>query len=591
MAYRNRAARTAFARASLSFALAVGLATAPAAGFAQEQEETSAATAYRNTGGDLVGYSSIHHPTIGRDGMVVSQNRIASEIGAAVLRKGGNAVDAAVAVGIAEALTLPRAGNLGGGGYMLVFNAADQKTTAIEYYGEAPRAVTPDFLLGANGRVDQAKVMSFKGVTVPGTVAGLYEAHKRFGKLKWAELIQPTIDLATKGVVLSDDEATTLAGRKGQMAKDPSGALKVFFKADGSAYQPGDRFRNPELAWTLRQIQARGADGFYKGPVAQKLVAGIQAGGGIITMEDLAAYRANVKDPIWSTYRGMKIAYMPPTSAASSVAEAMNIIEQFPMASYGQGTVNSMHLIAEALKIITVDRRYSGGTPQWHTPATGIASKDFAKERAKLISMERSLDSKTLPRLDPTPYESPDTTQFTIADKYGNVVSNTYTLTASFGAHVVAPGTGFLLNNSLGNFDWSNPPSSLGNRIEPGKRAQSTISPIIVFKNDKPWLATGTPGGGTIMGTMVQMLTNVIDFKLNVAEAAQRPRIYQVGVDGPMQLEEAISQDLIPGLQARGHKVERSQIIGSTQSIMMDGGLFYGAADTRRPDSGVAVVR
>ncbi|HEX7947931.1 MAG TPA: gamma-glutamyltransferase [Phenylobacterium sp.] len=589
MAYRTPRARFDLARASLSAVLALSLAAAPVVGFAQEQEDP--ATAPAGTGGDLVGYRSIHHPTIGRDGMVVSQNKIAAAIGADILRKGGNAVDAAVAVGIAEALTLPRAGNLGGGGYMLVYNAADQKTTAIEYYGEAPREVTPDFLLGANGKVDRNKVLSFKGVTVPGTVAGLWEAHKRFGKLPWAQLVQPTIDLATRGVPLSDDEATTLAGRKAQMAKDPNGALKLFFKKDGTAYKPTELFKNPELAWTLKQIQARGADGFYKGPVAEKLVAAMKANGGLISLADLAAYRANVKDPIWSSYRGLKIAYMPPTSAASSVAEAMNIIEQFPMATYGQGTVNSMHLISETMKIVTVDRRYSGGTPQWHTPAGGMASKAFAKERARLISMDSSLDGKTLPKLDPTPYEGRDTTQFTVADKYGNVVSNTYTLTDSFGAHVVAPGTGFLLNNSLGNFDWNNPPTSLGNKIEPGKRAQSTISPIIVFKDGKPWLATGTPGGGTILGTMVQMLTNVIDFKLNVAEAAERPRIYQAGADGPIQLEEAISQDLVAGLQAKGHKVERSQIIGSTQSIMIADGLFYGAADTRRPDAGVAPVR
>ncbi len=296
--------------------------------------------------------------------------------------------------------------------------------------------------------------------------------------------------------------------------------------------------------------------------MAERLVAGIKAGGGIIGMKDLADYRANVKEPIWSDYRGYKIAYMPPTSAASSVAEAMNIIEQFPMESYGQGNVASMHLIAEALKIVTLDRRYSGGTPQWKTPAVGIASKAFAKERAKLISMDRSLDSKTLPGLDPHPYESPDTTHYSVADKDGNVVSNTYTLTASFGAHVVAPGTGFLLNNSLGNFDWGSRPQSLGNRIEPGKRAQSTISPVIVFKDDKPWVATGTPGGGTILGTMVQVLVNLIDFKLNIAEAGQRPRIYQSGIDGPLQLEEAIPQDLVAGLEAKGHKVERSQIIG-----------------------------
>ena len=218
----------------------------------------------------------------------------------------------------------------------------------------------------------------------------------------------------------------------------------------------------------------------------------MKANGGIISMEDLASYRANVLPPIWSSYRGYSIAYMPPTSAASSVAEAMNIIEQFPMASYGQGNVASMHLIAEALKIVTVDRRYSGGTPQWHTPAKGLASKDFAKERAKLISMDQSLDGKTLPPLDPGPYESrhhpPGGGRQGRQCRFQHLHA-----VGLFGAHVVAPGTGFLLNNSLGNFDWGSRASSLGNKIEPGKRAQSTISPIIVFKDGKPWLATGTP--------------------------------------------------------------------------------------------------
>ncbi len=580
--------RANFAHTALRYLLAFSIAAGtPLAVFAQE-----AAEAPVGTGGDLVGYGSIHHPTIGRDGMVVSQNKIAARIGADILRKGGNAVDATVAVAIAETLTLPRAGNIGGGGYMLVYNAKDKSTTAIEYYGQAPLGVTPDFLLGADGKVDRAKVRSFKGVTVPGTVAGLYEAHKRFGKMPWAKLIQPTIDMATKGIVMSDDEARALAGRKADMSSDPNGALKLYFKKDGSAYKPGDIFKNPDLAWSLKQIQARGADGFYKGPVAQKLVAAMQANGGIISMEDLASYRANVKAPIWSSYRGYKIAYMPPTSAASSVAEVMNILEQFPIASYGQGNVATMHVMSEALKIATVDRRYSGGTPQWRTPATGIASKEFAKERAKLISMDTSLDSKTLPALSPIPYESPDTTHFSVADKDGNVVSNTYTLTDSFGAHVVAPGTGFLLNNSLGNFDWNQPPTSLGNRIEPGKRAQSTISPVIVFKDDKPWVMTGTPGGGTIIATVVQVLSNIIDFKLNIAEAAQRPRIYQAGADGPLQLEESIPEDLVAGLKAKGHQVTRSQIIGSTQSIMIGpDGVMYGAADTRRPDAEAVPVR
>lgn len=579
------------ARAALNGAVAMSLVLSwPIAGLAQETEGPP--SRLESTGGDLIGYGSIHHPVVGRDGMAVAQNKIGARIGADILAKGGNAVDAAVAIGIAETLTLPRAGNIGGGGYMLIYDAKTKSTTAIEYYGQAPLGVTPDFLLGPDNKVSGDKVQSFKGVTVPGTVAGLYEAHKRFGKLPWATLIQPTIDLATKGIVMSDDEADALARRKAAMAKDPQGAAKVFFKPDGSAYQPGDVFKNPDLAWTLKQIQARGADGFYKGPVAEKLVAAMKANGGIISMEDLASYKANVLPPIWSSYRGYKIAYMPPTSAASSVAEVMNILEQFPMGELGQGNVASMHLIAEALKIATVDRRYSGGGPQWKTPAKGIASKEFAKERAKLISMDKSLDSKSLPGLDPHPFEGPDTTHYSVADKDGNVVSNTYTLTASFGAHVVAPGTGFLLNNSLGNFDWNPRPTSLGNKIEPGKRAQSTISPIIIFKDDKPWVATGTPGGGTILATMVQMLSNVIDYKLNIAEAAQRPRIYQAGVDGPLQLEESIPQDLVAGLEAKGHKVERSQIIGSTQSIMIGpDGRFYGAADTRRPDSAAYGVK
>lgn len=580
--------RTPLARLLLVLGLAGSLAFAPVAGLAQEAPSARPAVG----GGDLIGYGSIHHPKIGRDGMVVAQSEIAARIGADILRKGGNAVDAAVAVGFAETMTLPRAGNIGGGGYMLVYMAQDKSTTAIEYYGQAPLAVTRDLLLGADGEVDPAKVQSMKGVTIPGTVAGLYEAHSRFGKLPWAQLIQPTIDLATRGLVMSDDEALALAARQEAMRDDPEGAFDVYFKADGAPYRAGEVFRNPDLAWTLRQIQRRGADGFYKGPVAERIVAGVQAGGGIISLEDLASYRANVRAPIWSDYRGYQIAYMPPTSAASSVAEAMNILEQFPVAEYGAGNVATMHLIAETLKIVGVDRRYSGGPPQWITPAEGMASKAFARERAKLISMDAVLDRAKIPPLDPTPYESPDTTHYSVVDGEGNVVSNTYTLSSSYGAHVVAPGTGFLLNNSMGNFDWASPAQSLGNQIAPGKRAQSTISPVIVFKDGRPWVATGTPGGGTIIATMVQVLVNLIDFDLNISEAVQRPRIHQSGPDGPLQVEEAIPEDQVTMLRALGHEVERSQIIGSTQSIMIGpDGVLYGAADTRRPDAGAVSVR
>ena len=550
----------------LAAVMALVLAAAPTGQALAQAEEAAVPAA--NTGGDLVGYDQVHHPTLGRQGMVVAQSEIAAEVGRKILRAGGDAVDAAVAVAVAEAMTLPRAGNLGGGGYMLVYNAADKTTTAIEYYSQAPLAVTPDLLLGADGKPDPEKEMSFKGVAVPGTVAGLYEAHKRFGKLPWAQVLQPAIDLATNGVVLSDDEAQALAARHAQMAKDPDGAAKVFFKPDGSAYKPGDVFRDPDLAWTLKQIQAHGADGFYHGEVARRLVAGVRKGGGVLSEADLAAYQPHVGAPIWSTYRGYRIADMPPTSGGSSVAEAMNILEQFPVASLGQGNVATMHLIAETMKIVTADRRYADPGPE--SPYTkGLVSKGFAKARASLISMDRSLHREDLPPVDPAPYESPNTTQFSIVDGAGDVVTNTFTLSASFGAHVVAPGTGFLLNNSMANFSWGTRARSHDNDVAPGKRARSTISPLIVFRDDKPWLVTGTPGGSTIIGTMVQMLVNVIDFKLNVAEATERPRIYQAGVDGPLELENGVPSDLAKGLEAKGHKVERSEIIGSTQSIMI----------------------
>ncbi len=573
------------ARRTAVATLAAALLVAAPTGFARAPPSA-------NTGGDLVGYESIHHPQIGRDGMVVAQSRIAAEIGRRVLREGGNAVDAAVAVAMAEVMTLPRAGNLGGGGYMLVYDAATKSTTAIEYYGQAPLAVTPDLLLGADGKVDRAKALSFKAVAVPGTVAGLFEAHRRFGRLPWTQLLQPAIDLATDGIVMSDDEAQALAAQHDLMARDPAGAGAIYFKRDGAAYRPGEVFRNPDLAWTLTQIQAHGADGFYHGEVARRLVEGVQKGGGVISLADLAAYHVNVSPPIWSTYRGYRIAYMPPTSGASSVAEAMNILEPFPVRSLGQGNVTEMHLIAETMKIVTYDRRYAG--PEYVRPGetSGVTSKGFGLERAKLISMDRSLGAKDLPALDPTPYESPNTTHFSIVDQAGDAVTNTFTLSDSFGAHVAAPGTGFLLNNSMGNFSWGAQARDPSNQPAPGRRVRSTISPIIVFKDEKPWLVTGTPGGATILGTMVQILVNAIDFDLNIAEATERPRIYQDGVSGPIELENGIPGDLEAGLEARGHKVERSEIIGSVQSIMIGpGGLLYGAADTRRPDAGVAAVR
>lgn len=572
-------------RGIAAVAVSAGLVLAPAL----HAQEEGPAPGRGAGGGDIVGYDEIHSPVIGHGiGMVSSQSAIATRVGTNILHRGGNAVDAAVATALAEAVVLPRAGNLGGGGYMLVHMAASGSRPAadlaINYYGVAPHAITPDLLVGPDGKIDHAKEMTFKGAAVPGTVAGLYEAHRRFGKLPWSAVIDPAIALARDGVILTDGEAEATAGRRFMLMRDP-GARAAFLKPDGGAYRAGERFRQPDLARTLTLIRDGGPAAFYTGDVARRLVAGIKAGGGIIDMADLAAFKPDVSPPIFSTYRGYRIAYMPPTSSGVTLAEAMNLIEHYPMKTYRWGSVDSLHVVAEAMKVANADRRLVGGAPQWRTPATGLASKAFADERVKLIAMNSSLDGKAVPDGNPYPFESKNTTHLVVADAAGNAVSNTFTLSASYGAHVVAPGTGFLLNNSLGNFAWSHTAEGKANWPAPGKRLGSTITPLIVFKDDRPWLVTGTPGGGYIIATMAQILVNVIDFGLNVAEAGERPRINQGGGDAPLELEDGFSPDIVPLLEARGHKVKPSLTMGSTQSIMIDHDRFLGAADSRRPDA------
>ena len=573
--------------------LALALLLVPSLAIAQEEEPQARSP----SGGDIVAYDQIHKPIVGRGGMVVSQNKLAAAVGADILRKGGNVVDAAVAVGFALAVTLPRAGNVGGGGYMLVHMAATDgkpaQDIAIDYYGQASRHITDDLLLGPDGKVDAKKVMSMKGVAIPGTVAGLWEAHRRFGSLPWGTLIAPAIAMAEQGVILSDDEAQAQSAQRKLMADDPA-AMAMFFKPDGAAYAAGETFRQPDLAATLKTIAAKGRDGFYTGPLGTRIAVGIRAGGGVIDAADLAGYRAIVSTPIWSSYRGKRIAYMPPTASGVSVAEAMNILETFPVGAQKWGSVANLHLLSETMKIVSADRRLVGGGPDWRTPAIGLASKGYATQRAKLIRPDRALGKDDVPDGNPYPYESRDTTHFSVADAAGNAVSNTYTLSASYGAHVVAPGTGILLNNSLGNLAWGRRGAAAERRATlpvPGKRVGSTITPIIVFDNDRPWLVTGTPGGGYIIATMVQLLSNVMDHGLNVSEAAERPRINQGGGDSALELEEGFSPDIVPLLEAKGHKVRRSNTMGSIQSIMVEGARFLGAADTRRPDAAAVPVK
>jgi len=532
----------------------------------------------------IVEYDSIHHPVLSRGGMVSSQNAVASAVGVDILRRGGNAVDAAVATALALAVTLPRAGNLGGGGFMLVYLAQQKKTIALEYYDEAPAALRRDTLLGADGKVDPGKRYSFLGVGVPGTPMGLYEAHRRYGHLPWRTLVAPALRLADQGLVVTDDFADILIRQRDQMVRDPATAA-AFYPDGGKAPRVGSVLRQPDLAWTLRQLRDHGADAFYRGAVGDRLVRGAQAAGGLITKDDLASYRIREEAPLWSSYRGLRIAYMPPPSGGMFLAELMNLLERFPMDKLGQNSADSLHLIAEASKLVFADRaRYAGGYPQYVPPADGLIAKSYAADRAAHLSLDRTLQPDDVGVGNPFGYESPETTHFVAVDAAGNAVSNTFTLGSDFGAHVMAGGTGFLLNDALANFAWTGSGAS-PNAPAPRKRVVSTISPVIVFKDDRPWLVSGTPGGARIFSVMAQLLVNLIDFHLNIAEASERPRIFQGTADQPIEFEPGFPRDMLDLLAKRGHRVTQGATMGSAQSIIIEDGLLSGAADTRRPDA------
>lgn len=537
-------------------------------------------------------YDSIDHPVIGREGMVVTQSDLASQIGVDVLRAGGNAVDSAVAVGFALAVTLPRAGNLGGSGFMLLHLANEKRTVALEYYTQAPASIRTAQFLKPDGTVDEEKRYSRLGAGIPGTVAGLWHVHQKYGKLPWRRLLQPAIRLAGKGIVISDDFAYALDVRRERLSRDPV-AAKVLYKADGESYRAGERFVQKDLSWSLQEIAKGGADAFYRGSIARKIVADMQANAGAITMEDLARYELREQEPIWSDYRGHRLALMPPPASGVLLAELLNIVENFPMRELGANSVASIHVVAEASKRMFADRAvYFGGYPDYEVPVAGLTSKDYARSLAQTIDLTKASELASLRAGGPLQYESRDTTHYSIMDAAGNAVSNTYTLGSSFGAHVMVAGTGILLNDHIYNFAMREPGSSLhsleasaANALAPGKRATSAITPVIVFEGDRPYLVSGSPDGARIIPAMAQLLVNVIDHGLNIAEATGRPRVFQNVTSGELELEPGHPLDVIQLLQARGHRVKAVGNMGSTQSVMCADGRFLGGADTRRPDA------
>jgi gamma-glutamyltranspeptidase/glutathione hydrolase len=544
----------------------------------------------------LLNYEQIHKPVVADGGMVVSQSEQASRIGAQILRDGGNAVDASVAVAFAMAVTLPRAGNIGGDGYMLIHLAGEDRAVAIDYRSMAPALATLDAYVGEDGTL-QGHSAGIRAAGVPGTVAGLALAHEKHGRLPWARLLQPAIRLAEDGMVLSRDEAFALDWGRERLARSEAGA-KVFLHPDGSALRPGERLVQADLAWSLRQIAEHGADAFYRGEIAERLDAGMRAHGGLLRKADLAAYRAIEREPLRTSYRGHALLTMPPSSGGGpGIAMTLNILEQFDLAAMGAGSADALHVLAEATKRAWRDRQAHANDPvASRVPLDGFVSKAYGASRASGIAMERATPAVEVGPGDIWAHEGRETTHFSVVDGEGNAVSNTYTIGSDFGSGVMIEGTGFLLGNLIGNFslqsqldaarDGREPPA---NALAPGRRPVSSMAPTMLLRDGKPWLVTGSPGGNTIPGTVVQMIVNIVDFGMNIAEATAFPRVHQqVTTRGELDIERGFSPDTLRILRERGHEPRQGQTIGSTQTLMHAPGRVEGAADPRRP--GAAAV-
>ena len=543
----------------------------------------------------IVRYEDLRHPVFGAAGMVASQNELASEVGAQVLADGGNAVDAAVAVGFALAVALPRAGNLGGGGFMLVHDANAGETVAIDYREMAPKGASRDMFLDADGNVDKDRArFSHLSAGVPGTVAGLWRAHQDYGSLPWRRVVEPAIQLARDGVVMTYDLAGLLAARKERMCRYDA-SCHYFYKPGGEPYLPGERFIQSDLADTLQTIAEQGPDAFYEGEIAAKIVAEMKRGGGLVDAESLAAYEPTVRDVARGTYRGYEVVTMPPPSSGGiHVVQMLNILEHFPMSEFGYGSADAVHVLTEAARLAYADRSKHLGDPGYYdVPQAWLMSKAYAAELAKTIDLKWARPSSDVSPGVPPAYESPDTTHYSVIDRDGNVVSNTTTLNFSFGSGIAVAGAGFLLNNEMDDFSAkAGVPNAYGllgdeaNEIQSGKRPLSSMTPTIVFNEGRAWFATGSPGGSRIITTVLQMIVNVIDYDMNIAEASAMPRMHHQWLPDVLQLESGFSPDTIRILESRGHQVAGTQYsMGSLQSVAYKDGVFRGSSDPRRPNS------
>ena len=531
-------------------------------------------------------YQSKSHPVIGQDFMVVSQNIHATEVGYEILKKGGNAVDASVAVGFALAVTLPRAGNLGGGGFILIYDKGTDKISSIDYRSAAPKNATSEMYVDG----DSVKRFGHLVNAVPGSVAGLLKAHEDFGSLPLSTLLQPAIDLAKDGFEVTYDLNYVLEWGKESMLANQASRDK-FYNPSQEPLKVKSNFKQPELAKTLFKISKQGSEIFYKGEIAEWISEESLSNGGLITLDDMASYEAKYREPIEIDYRGYRIVSMGPAASGGLVLlQTLNILENFNLKEAGHNSAETVHLLSEAMQRAFADRAVFHGDPDYYdVPIEKSLSKEYAKERAQTIGELRTKDGEIFAGNLKNYDESPDTTHYSIIDSEGNAVSNTYTLGSSFGSGVTVKKGGFLMNNQMRNFshfygqEGKEYGNSEANRLEPGKRMISTQTPTLVFDPDgRLMMILGSPGGGRIPNILTQVISNVIDHGMSFSEAVMAPRINQ-RLEGKLQLETGFSPDTIKLLKLKNHQPENSMTMGSVQAVFLEGDMLYGVADTRRP--------
>jgi len=555
-----------------------------------------------------IDYESPYHPVIGNLGMVVTQNYLSSEIGVEILNKGGNAVDAAVAVGFSLAATLPRAGNLGGGGFMLVYIKERDEIFFIDYRSSSPLNSNLENIfdlpinsnkqlesLPKNFNKDKYKLVNtgYKASAVPGTVAGLLEAHKQFGKLSLEEILKPVIKQAKEGVEVTYDLHKAIDSTP--RLKSDEESRNIYFK-DNKPLEENSIFIVPGLANTISLIAKNGRDGFYKGETAKKIISAMNNNGGLFTKQDLESYKPYIRTPIVANYRGNKVFTAgPPSGGGITLLTALNILSQYDLSQYQSNSTDTYHLISEAIRRGHNNRSSEVGDPLFYdVPVDQLLSNTRIKELASSINLKKASKASELKPIEVI-NESRDTTHYSIIDSYGNAVSNTYTLGASFGSGVTIPGTGILMNNQMNNLVYKSGDVSKmgrrvspGNKFQPGKRPMSTMAPVMVFnENNELTLITGSPGGSYIPAAILRVISGVIDFNLPIGEATMLPRVHKdwpyIGID----YEKNLSFDVINNLKEKGHVTELNKTMGSTQSIQIIDGKRYGFADLRRPNASV----